>query len=257
MQAVVKVLAVACVFQAVLAVPFKSEVDEPKLDVVQQNLIENENNLAEAVNALEERQDELEDSLRGKKSLYQVPKSYVPKSYSVAAPVQSYQAPAPASYQAPVAYQPAPASYQVASYSAPAASAAYQAPAAAPAAVYQPAPAAQVVSYQAAAPAAAYAAPAAAYAAPAPSYAAPAPAYAAPAPQVTYTTYTAQPPCPTNYLFGCQPSVAPVPCSQAFQPPQVQLTPYVAPQAPAVYKKPAGGYRAADEEREDMIKNMN
>lgn len=61
---------------------------------------------------------------------------------------------------------------------------------------------------------------AAAYAAPAPApaaaaYAAPAPAaYAAPAP----AAYAGQvsipaPPCPKNYLFSCQPNLAPVPCS--------------------------------------------
>ncbi|KAH8412621.1 hypothetical protein KR009_003678 [Drosophila setifemur] len=51
-----------------------------------------------------------------------------------------------------------------------------------------------------------YAAPAA----PAPSYgAAPAaPSYAAPAP-----VSIPAPPCPKNYLFSCQPNLAPVPCS--------------------------------------------
>ncbi|KAH8248386.1 hypothetical protein KR032_005605 [Drosophila birchii] len=65
-------------------------------------------------------------------------------------------------------------------------------------------------SYGNAAPAA-YSAPApAAYSAPAPAaYAAPAPAsYAAPAP-----VSIPAPPCPKNYLFSCQPNLAPVPCS--------------------------------------------
>ncbi|KAH8356924.1 vitelline membrane protein Vm34Ca [Drosophila serrata] len=50
----------------------------------------------------------------------------------------------------------------------------------------------------------------AAYSAPAPAaYAAPAPAsYAAPAP-----VSIPAPPCPKNYLFSCQPNLAPVPCS--------------------------------------------
>ncbi|XP_026479455.1 RNA-binding protein 14-like [Ctenocephalides felis] len=68
------------------------------------------------------------------------------------------------------------------------------------------------------------------------SYGAPAVATKA-QPQVTYTTYAAQPPCPTNYLFGCQPHVRPVPCSQSFVPPQVQLTPYQ-PQPQVVYQQP-------------------
>ncbi|KAH8352124.1 hypothetical protein KR084_002131 [Drosophila pseudotakahashii] len=60
-----------------------------------------------------------------------------------------------------------------------------------------------------AAPAQAYAAPAQAYAAPA----APAPqAYAAPAPSYAPASIPA-PPCPKNYLFSCQPNLAPVPCS--------------------------------------------
>ncbi|KAH8292846.1 hypothetical protein KR054_012376 [Drosophila jambulina] len=58
---------------------------------------------------------------------------------------------------------------------------------------------------------AAYSAPApAAYSAPAPAaYSAPAPAsYSAPAP-----VSIPAPPCPKNYLFSCQPNLAPVPCS--------------------------------------------
>lgn len=57
-------------------------------------------------------------------------------------------------------------------------------------------------------PAAAPAAPS--YSAPAaPSYAAPAaPSYSAPAP-----VSIPAPPCPKNYLFSCQPNLAPVPCS--------------------------------------------
>ncbi|KAI8043727.1 vitelline membrane protein Vm34Ca [Drosophila gunungcola] len=60
-------------------------------------------------------------------------------------------------------------------------------------------------------------------AAPAPSYAAPAPqSYAAPAPQAYAAAPAAPsyapasipaPPCPKNYLFSCQPNLAPVPCS--------------------------------------------
>ncbi|XP_023175019.2 vitelline membrane protein Vm26Ab [Drosophila hydei] len=86
----------------------------------------------------------------------------------------------------------------------------------APAASYS-APAAP--SYAAAA-APSYAAPAApaapAYSAPAaPAYAAPAPA---PAPAPAAPAYSApasipSPPCPKNYLFSCQPSLQPVPCS--------------------------------------------
>ncbi|KAH8404819.1 hypothetical protein KR222_004537 [Zaprionus bogoriensis] len=61
-----------------------------------------------------------------------------------------------------------------------------------------PAPVAPVYAAPAPAPAApVYAAPAAA-----------APAYAAPAP-----ISIPAPPCPKNYLFSCQPNLAPVPCS--------------------------------------------
>ncbi|EDW76348.1 uncharacterized protein Dwil_GK14709 [Drosophila willistoni] len=80
-------------------------------------------------------------------------------------------------------------------YSAPAAASSYSAPAA--------------PSYSAPAAAPAYSAPAApAYSAPAaPSYSAPAaPSYSAPA-------SVPAPPCPKNYLFSCQPSLQPVPCS--------------------------------------------
>ncbi|KAH8298125.1 hypothetical protein KR018_007104 [Drosophila ironensis] len=77
-------------------------------------------------------------------------------------------------------------------YSAPAAAPAYSAPAPAPAAPAYSAPAAP-----------AYSAPAA------PAYSAPAaPAYSAPA-------SIPSPPCPKNYLFSCQPSLQPVPCSAA------------------------------------------
>lgn len=41
-------------------------------------------------------------------------------------------------------------------------------------------------------------------------YAAPAPAYSAPAASSGYPA----PPCPTNYLFSCQPNLAPAPCAQ-------------------------------------------
>ncbi|XP_016978505.1 vitelline membrane protein Vm26Ab [Drosophila rhopaloa] len=68
---------------------------------------------------------------------------------------------------------------------------------AAPAAYSAPAPAAPAPAYSASAPAAAPA-----YAAPAPA----APAYSAPA-------SIPSPPCPKNYLFSCQPSLQPVPCS--------------------------------------------
>ncbi|BFF93477.1 vitelline membrane protein Vm26Ab [Drosophila madeirensis] len=97
-------------------------------------------------------------------------------SYSApAAPAQSYSAPAAPSYSAPAAP----------SYSAPAAPS-YSAPAA--------------PSYSAPA-APSYSAPAA------PSYSAPAaPSYSAPA-------GIPSPPCPKNYLFSCQPSLQPVPCS--------------------------------------------
>ncbi|XP_064553644.1 vitelline membrane protein Vm26Ab [Drosophila montana] len=108
-------------------------------------------------------------------------------------------------------------------YGAPAAAPSYAAPAApsyAAQAYSAPAPAAPAYS----APAApAYSAPAAhAYSAPAapaaPAYAAPAaPAYAAPAPAApaAYSAPAAvpSPPCPKNYLFSCQPSLQPVPCS--------------------------------------------
>ncbi|XP_034099958.1 vitelline membrane protein Vm26Ab [Drosophila albomicans] len=106
-------------------------------------------------------------------------------------------------------------------YGAPAAApAAYSAPAApaysAPAAPAYAAPAAP--AYAAPAPAApAYSAPAApAYSAPAPAPAAP--AYSAPAPAPAAPAYSApasipSPPCPKNYLFSCQPSLQPVPCS--------------------------------------------
>ncbi|EDW37092.1 GL25706 [Drosophila persimilis] len=74
--------------------------------------------------------------------------------------------------------------------------------------------------YEKPAAAPSYSAPAApSYSAPAaPSYSAPAapayaaapaaPAYAAPAP-----VSIPAPPCPKNYLFSCQPNLAPVPCS--------------------------------------------
>ncbi|EDW03024.1 vitelline membrane protein Vm26Ab [Drosophila grimshawi] len=92
-------------------------------------------------------------------------------------------------------------------YGAPAAAPSY----AAPAAPSYSAPAAPAYSAPAPAPApAAYAAPAApSYAAPAPAPAAP--SYAAPAPAAP--TSIPAPPCPKNYLFSCQPSLQPVPCS--------------------------------------------
>ncbi|XP_017120523.1 vitelline membrane protein Vm26Ab [Drosophila elegans] len=80
----------------------------------------------------------------------------------------------------------------------------YGAPAAAPAAASYAAPAAPA--------AASYAAPAAYSAPAAPVYSPPAaaPAYAAPAPAPASIP---SPPCPKNYLFSCQPSLQPVPCS--------------------------------------------
>ncbi|XP_017859871.1 PREDICTED: vitelline membrane protein Vm26Ab [Drosophila arizonae] len=75
--------------------------------------------------------------------------------------------------------------------------------------------------YGAPAAAPSYSAPAApSYGAPAapaaPAYAAPAapaaPAYSAPAPAPAPASIPA-PPCPKNYLFSCQPSLQPVPCS--------------------------------------------
>ncbi|EDV31935.1 uncharacterized protein Dana_GF15591 [Drosophila ananassae] len=85
-------------------------------------------------------------------------------------------------------------------YAAPAAAPSYSAPAA-PSYAAPAAPAAPAYSAPAAAPA--YSAPAApAYSAPAPA----APAYSAPA-------SIPSPPCPKNYLFSCQPSLQPVPCS--------------------------------------------
>ncbi|EDW63528.1 vitelline membrane protein Vm26Ab [Drosophila virilis] len=104
----------------------------------------------------------------------------------------------------------------------------YGAPAAAPSYAAPAAPSYAAPAYSAPAPAAqAYAAPAApAYAAPAaPAYSAPAapaaPAYAAPAPAAP-AAYSApasvpSPPCPKNYLFSCQPSLQPVPCSAPAQ----------------------------------------
>lgn len=96
----------------------------------------------------------------------------------------------------------------------------YGAPAAAPAYAAPAAPSYAAPAYSAPAPAAqAYAAPAA------PAYSAPAapaaPAYAAPAPAAP-TAYSApasvpSPPCPKNYLFSCQPSLQPVPCSAPAQ----------------------------------------
>ncbi|XP_017098883.2 vitelline membrane protein Vm26Ab [Drosophila bipectinata] len=93
----------------------------------------------------------------------------------------------------------------------------YAAPAAAPS---YSAPAAPSYAAPAAPAAPAYAAPAApAYSAPAaPAYSAPAaPAYsAAPAPAAPAYSAPASipsPPCPKNYLFSCQPSLQPVPCS--------------------------------------------
>lgn len=86
-------------------------------------------------------------------------------------------------------------------YGAPAAAPSYSAPAAA--------------SYSAPA-APSYSAPAApAYSAPAaPAYAAPAaPAYSAPAAPAYSPAPVPSPPCPKNYLFSCQPSLQPVPCS--------------------------------------------
>ncbi|XP_034472660.1 vitelline membrane protein Vm26Ab [Drosophila innubila] len=102
-------------------------------------------------------------------------------------------------------------------YGAPAAAPSYSAPAApsysAPAAPAYSAPAAPAYS----APAApAYSAPAApAYSAPAaPAYAAPAaPAYSAPAAPAYSPAPVPSPPCPKNYMFSCQPSLQPVPCS--------------------------------------------
>ncbi|KAH8342738.1 hypothetical protein KR084_004704 [Drosophila pseudotakahashii] len=82
----------------------------------------------------------------------------------------------------------------------------YGAPAAPAAASYAAAPAAPTYSTPAAP---SYSAPAApSYSAPAaPSYSAPAaPAYSAP-------SSIPSPPCPKNYLFSCQPSLQPVPCS--------------------------------------------
>lgn len=109
-----------------------------------------------------------------------------------APPAAAYAAPAAPAYAAPAA----PAY----SAPAPAAPAAYAAPAAAPAAAYA-APAAPAAAPAYSAPAAA----APAYSAPAPA----APAYSAPA--------VPSPPCPKNYLFSCQPSLQPVPCSAPAQ----------------------------------------
>ncbi|KAH8319033.1 hypothetical protein KR067_004995 [Drosophila pandora] len=93
-------------------------------------------------------------------------------------------------------------------YSAPAAAPSYSAPAA-PSYAAPAAPAAPAYSAPAAAPA--YSAPAApAYSAPAaPAYSAPAPA----APAYSAPASIPSPPCPKNYLFSCQPSLQPVPCS--------------------------------------------
>ncbi|XP_043660674.1 vitelline membrane protein Vm26Ab [Drosophila teissieri] len=97
--------------------------------------------------------------------------------YGAAPAAPSYSAPAAPAYSAPAA----------SAYSAPAAPA-YSAPAAP-----------------------AYSAPAARLLAPAPAYSAPAaPAYSAPA-------SIPSPPCPKNYLFSCQPSLQPVPCSAPAQ----------------------------------------
>ncbi|XP_075152195.1 uncharacterized protein LOC142226195 [Haematobia irritans] len=70
-------------------------------------------------------------------------------------------------------------------------------------------------SYNAPAPANSYSAPA-----PAPSYSAPAapPAYSAPVAVPAYAPAPAPmtipaPPCPKNYLFSCQPTLTPAPCS--------------------------------------------
>lgn len=57
----------------------------------------------------------------------------------------------------------------------------------------------------------------------------------------TYTTYTAQPPCPTNYLFSCAPSIRPVPCSQSFHPQTVQVTPLAQPQGTVQVQPQATG----------------
>ncbi|XP_017063011.1 vitelline membrane protein Vm26Ab [Drosophila eugracilis] len=87
----------------------------------------------------------------------------------------------------------------------------YGAPAA-PAAASYAAPAAPAAPAYSAPAAASYSAPAApAYAVPAPT-----PAYAAPAPVAPAYSAPASipsPPCPKNYLFSCQPSLQPVPCS--------------------------------------------
>lgn len=156
-------------------------------------------------------------------------------------------------------YPAASAAYSVPSISTPA----YTAPVASPYAAIQTLPplpsyavanAAPAVYQAAAVQSQSYSAPVQTYAASAPvqsqAYSVPAAVSASPAayspmpstyaqPQ-TYTTYTAQPQCPTNYLFSCAPSIRPVPCSQPYQPQTVQVTPYS--QSPAQVK-PAPAYQ--------------
>ncbi|EDW54433.1 vitelline membrane protein Vm26Ab [Drosophila sechellia] len=99
--------------------------------------------------------------------------------------------------------------------------AAYGGYGAAPAAPSYSAPAAPAAQAYSAPAAPAYSAPAApAYSAPAaPAYSAPAaPAYSAPAaPAYSAPASIPSPPCPKNYLFSCQPSLQPVPCSAPAQ----------------------------------------
>lgn len=110
------------------------------------------------------------------------------------------------------------------------------APAPAPASSYASAPASSYASAPASSYASAAAPAAGAYSPPSyaakPSYA---PVAAGPSSSFTYPSPSPPVQCPTNLLFSCQPSVAPVPC---------QSVSYSAPANKPVYSAPAASYSA-------------
>jgi len=202
---------------------------------------------------------------------------YSAPSHGYSAPSHAYSAPsysAPShGYAAPSYAAPAP-SYSAPAYAAPAyAAPAYAAPAYSAPSYSAPAPsyggyraidmeeetevgAPAYGGYSAPSPPPSYGYSAPTYAAHKSGYSAPAykpaPVYAGPAKAYTYGSPAPQVPCPTNLLFSCQPSVAPVPCAAyapSYSAPSYSAPSYSAPaySAPApahapAYSAPAPSY---------------